>query len=944
MGNLARLAAAHGVLPSYETTPGQWLPVSESTLVHVLAALGVDASTPRAVREALEAHTQQAADRLLPPTVVRWVAPDGAAPAIPAPLAALPEGSVLTVETQRGETLDWRVPPPGTAPPSSDPSGLSDPSGRALSRLLGDPPPLGCHTLHVHAPDGRTARATLIVTPDRLPRPAGRAFGLSVPLHALLSARSWGMGDLGDLADLADWAGRSLGAGFLQINPLHPTPAGGDASPYRPLARRYPDPVHLRVEDVPEYAYLDPSSRDRVTVLLSRAAALREEVLRKGAEIDRDAVWALKREALEEVHRVPLSPGRRAAYCDFLAEQGQALEDHATWCALAERHGPDWTRWPRELRDPRSARTARARNAHLDRVDFHHWLAWLIDAQLANAQRTARAAGMELGLVHDLAVAARPAGSESWSHAGLVAPGVSVGAAPGPRHPEGADWGLAPWRPAALADRGHAPYRALLRGLLRHAGALRLDHVAGLSRLWWVPEGRPPAEGCYVRYDAEALTAVLALEAHRAGAVVIGDDLGEAEPGLRQDLTDRGVLGTTVLWDAHTRSVPGASSAARPASVAGVLPPPDPVPPAAGSTAAAEPLRRGPDGSVAQPLDAAPWATGAPAPAEPTAPPRMAGVPALENLSDEERQADAERLSAMEGALDLDSGLPPGGSLTLRGATGPAPGTSEAPGGDRAAEPVPAGDATPLPTASPSGRAGADQDAQDGWPDSGAPPRGGLPAGSGAGAVTGETAGRGGAVAAEDRPENGPLPTAGSAPRVPGAALAAGVTGSSRAQPSVPREPEDWPADCLAIAAHHALPSTAARLTGEHVRLRQRLGLLTRSPVVELTDDSVALARWLALFTRLGLLPEGPGEPEAEARAAYRYLARTPARLVGVWLPDAVGDLRSQLVPGSAAAHPNWRLPLADAGGRAVSLEELVTSPRLHALLDEVRRGVHGTS
>ncbi|WP_086731609.1 4-alpha-glucanotransferase, partial [Streptomyces carpinensis] len=278
------------------------------------------------------------------------------------------------------------------------------------------------------------------------------------------------------------------------------------------------------------------------------AERLRAAVLDKGSLIDRDTVWELKRAALEPVLRVPLGPGRRAAYADFLAREGQALEDHATWCALAEVHGSDWSRWPEGLRDPRSAETARARAEVMDRVDFHSRLAWLTDAQLTAAQRTAREAGMPIGIVHDLAVGVHPGGADAWAQQDHFAAGMSVGAPPDAFNARGQDWGLPPWRPDRLAESGYAPFRRLLRALFHYAGALRIDHVMGLFRLWWVPQGRPPTEGTYVRYDAEAMLAVLVLEASRAGSLVIGEDLGTVEPGVRETLDRRGVLGTSVLW------------------------------------------------------------------------------------------------------------------------------------------------------------------------------------------------------------------------------------------------------------------------------------------------------------------------------------------------------------------------------------------------------------
>ncbi|MBW1601116.1 4-alpha-glucanotransferase [Streptomyces sp. JJ66] len=688
MGRLARLAAAHGVATSYEPGPGRVVEVPQETVVTVLAALGVDASTPDAVRQALHAHDAAAAARLLPSTVVLRAGQDTL---LTGPYA-VPAGTSLLVETEDGQRCD---------------------AGADL--------PPGVHTLRAHTPDGRAARATLIVAPERLSVPEGREFGVLVQLYSMLSARSWGLGDLADLRDLASWAGHTAHAGFVQLNPLHAAvPAaeghGTDPSPYRPSSRRFADPVHLRIEDVPEYAYLRGADRARMDRLASRAGELRDGVLRKDAHIDRDAVWALKRDALELLRTVPLSPGRRAEYCAYLARQGPALEDHALWCALAELHGPNWRSWPTGLDDPRSARTARARAQHLDRVDFHCWLAWLTDTQLARAQEAARDAGMRVGLVHDLAVGVHPSGSDAWAQQDALAAGMSVGAPPDAFSAAGQSWGLPPWRPDALAATGYRPYRELLRGLLAHAGALRIDHVMGQFRQWWVPDGLPPSEGTYVRYDAGAMLAVLTLEAHRAGALVIGEDLGTVEDGVREELAGRGVLGTSVLFFERD------------------------------------------------------WA----------------------------------------------------------------------------------GDGTPLP-------------------------------------------------------------------------------------------PERWRAGCLATPTTHDLPSTAARLSGDHVLLHHRLGLLAGSLRTARTADAAERAEWLAHFARLGLLDGGHGDEEARVRAVYRFLAATPARLVGVWLPDGVGDRRPQNVPGTSLEYPNWRLPLADGTGRPLALEELLASPRLHALLTDLRGALTGT-
>ncbi|MBV2151513.1 4-alpha-glucanotransferase [Kitasatospora sp. SUK 42] len=669
---LVALAQACGVDTRHPGPGGQ--AVGARTLVAVLAALGVVAGTPEQVREALERHRAEQRARLLPPCVV---VRQGRRTALDVPADAR-----LHVELEGGGS--WELP-------------------CGHSHWLPADLPLGRHTLRADTSAGK-AQAVLIVAPRKLPQLPGRSWGFLAQLYSVLSERSWGMGDLGDLAELAQWAGAGLGAGFVQINPLHQAlPADpSDPSPYRPSSRRFADPVHLRIEAVPEYAYLEGNRRDQAEELTRRAARLRGEVLGHDGLIDRDAVWRLKREALELLHEVPRGPGGEAEYEAYQRREGEWLRRHALWNALAEVHGADWHHWPKGLRHPSGPQIEQAAKELADRVEFHRWLAWQVDRQLAHAQRSAREAGMPVGLIHDLAVGAHPDGADAWALQDVLAGGISVGAPPDAFNAHGQDWGLPPWRPDALAAAGYAPYAELLRAAARHAGALRIDHVMGLFRLWWVPAGHPPTEGAYVRYDAEAMLGVLALEAHRAGTAVIGEDLGTVEPGVREELAERGVLGTSVLWFERD------------------------------------------------------WRSG-----------------------------------------------------------------------------------------------------------------GGI------------------------------LP------------------------------PERWRPDCLATLTTHDLPSTAARLSGEHVELRHRLGLLARPLGEEQAEAAGELADWRAELDRLGLLT--PGEP-LSMPVLYRFLRATPAELVGVWLPDLVGDPRPQNLPGTWDQYPNWRLPIADGAGDPVTLERLATAPAARLL------------
>jgi 4-alpha-glucanotransferase len=378
------------------------------------------------------------------------------------------------------------------------------------------------------------------------PFPARRSWGFAVQLYSLRSGGSWGHGDLRDLADLAAWSGRELGADFVLVNPLHAAEplVPISPSPYLAMTRRHLSPLYLRVEDIPECAGLGPGDRARVDAL---GAPLRA-ASQTAALIDRDGVWAAKRAALEIIHAAGLGPGRQAELDAFRDRDPEAVSDWATWCAIAEVHGPDWRTWPAVLADPRSAEVASLRRARADRVDFHIWLQWLAAQQADAAQQAARRAGMSIGVISDLAVGTHPGGADAWARQDVIVTGVSVGAPPDEFNQRGQDWTLPPWHPGWLAARAGRPFAELIAAATRHAGGLRIDHVMGLARLWWIPAGMAPDQGTYVRYDHELIGDVLCAEVAREQVLAIGEDLGTVEPWLRDFLADRRVLGTSMLW------------------------------------------------------------------------------------------------------------------------------------------------------------------------------------------------------------------------------------------------------------------------------------------------------------------------------------------------------------------------------------------------------------
>jgi 4-alpha-glucanotransferase len=409
--------------------------------------------------------------------------------------------------------------------------------------LPADLPP-GYHALTL----GDEATPTrLIVAPRRCTLPPRRGWGWAAQLYATRSTQSWGIGDLADLRRLGAWA-HGLGASMLLINPLTaPLPlASQQASPYCPSSRRFLNPLYLRIEEIP--------GADVLGADLERLAAL-GRALNAARLIDRARVFALKSEALERLWQ--RDAGRDPAFDAYVRQSGQALREFATFSALAERHGGGFRAWPSEYRRPDAPTVAAFAAAEAERVRFHQWLQWRLDAQLARASAATP-------VMQDLPIGVDPDGADAWAWQDALASGASVGAPPDRYVRRGQDWGLPPFAPHRLRAIGYQPFIETIRAALRHAGGLRIDHVMGLFRLFWIPAGATPAEGGYVRYPADDLLAIVALESQRAGAVVVGEDLGTVETGVREQLADHGILSYRVMWfeDGPTSRYPELAMAA----------------------------------------------------------------------------------------------------------------------------------------------------------------------------------------------------------------------------------------------------------------------------------------------------------------------------------------------------------------------------------------------
>lgn len=365
------------------------------------------------------------------------------------------------------------------------------------------------------------------------PPPSRRSWGWALQLYSLRSSGSWGIGDLADLRRFGAWASNQ-GARFLQVNPLmaaQPVPPL-EASPYFPCSRRFLNPVYIRIEEVPGFA----GAGAELEALSASGHALNGKPL-----IDRDAVFRLKQAALEALWERGQRTADSRGLERFVADSGRGLREFAAFCVIAETHGNDWRKWPEELRHPAHPAVADFMEARRDRVAFHQWVQWLLDDQLSRA-------GEAIPLLQDLPIGFDPGGADAWAWQDLLAKDAVVGAPPDEFNRQGQNWGLPPFIPHKLRAAGYAPLRETLRSVLRHAGGLRVDHVLGLFRLWWIPGGADAGRGAYVRYEHREMLAAVAEEARRAHAYVVGEDLGTVEPGVRETLARWRILGTRVLW------------------------------------------------------------------------------------------------------------------------------------------------------------------------------------------------------------------------------------------------------------------------------------------------------------------------------------------------------------------------------------------------------------
>ena len=555
--SIRRLGEIYGIDSSYTDFWRKRRRVSPATERALLTAMGVAVGSPREVEDSLREAEARPWRRMLTP--VRVIAP-------PEPVEI-----TFTLPVRLGTTtIDWMLEQEGgdvhegrLVPDDLPVAAAAEVEGESYRRwrmVLPSDLPHGYHRLSMTVRDRSHAGGSLqlIVTPARCYGPGGndRLWGLTAQLYGVRSRRNWGVGDFTDLADLAEKAA-ALGASALGVNPLHALfPADSShISPYSPSSRLFLNVSYLNPEAVPDFA---ESSEARS---LLEDAGFRGDLdgARAADLVDYAAAWRLKLRVLEllfqsfrERHLAGASV-RADAFRAFRAQMGEALEQHARFDALHEHalrttgHW-SWKEWPEPVRHPDSPAVEAFAREHRARVDFFAYLQWQADQQLRQAQERTRAAGMRLGLYNDIAVGVSPAGATAWANPGVCLNGVSAGAPPDLFNLHGQNWGLAPLSPAGLREGAYGLFAATLRHNMRHAGAVRIDHVMGLQRLFWIPDGASPADGAYVRYPFADLAHIIALESERHRCLVIGEDLGTVSRGFRPAMQGAGLLSCRVLY------------------------------------------------------------------------------------------------------------------------------------------------------------------------------------------------------------------------------------------------------------------------------------------------------------------------------------------------------------------------------------------------------------
>jgi 4-alpha-glucanotransferase len=541
-GQLRELARVNGIQLSYRDVLGHRRRATNEALAGALRALGVQLDRPSDTHTALLAHRKESWGRRLEPVIVAW---RGRLPGVRLRLPSRLAGRRVRFAIRpEGETEPAAVWEAGTGEPRRFVSADEvDGVPYFELELPGPDQPLALGYHRLTAEIGREVHSSLVISaPVRAFRPEGaQLWGVFLPLYALSSEDDWGTGDFTDLAEIAEWVGE-LGGGIVATLPLMATflDEPFEPSPYSAASRLFWNDEYIDPTAAPE---LEASAPARA-LLASRGFRAERAVLRAEPLVDHRAVMSTKRKATELLSETFFSAGpdgpRWEAFQAFV-RSNPAVQDYAKFRAACERHRRPWTEWPAAERGGRIATRAADGSAHR----YHLYAQWLAEEQVARAADRARAAGT--GVYFDMPLGVNPASYDVWRERDAFALDASAGAPPDPFFTGGQDWGFPPLHPERIRGQGYSYPIACLRRSLRHAGVLRLDHVMGFHRLYWVPKGHSAADGVYVRYRHDEWYAILALESHRSRTALVGEDLGTVPSYVRRSMAAHGILRSWVL-------------------------------------------------------------------------------------------------------------------------------------------------------------------------------------------------------------------------------------------------------------------------------------------------------------------------------------------------------------------------------------------------------------
>lgn len=555
---LSKAADECGICREYFDIFGKKREVSPEVRRRILEALGWDTSS----LETVERQRRERFQKAFTAPLARTAVISHSEKCVPIVLPASESSASICFELslEDGQQLSGSV--ESSRLPASRRIVLA--GGEWIGYKLHLPPetPLGYHTLRVSVNGRSASESYLIVCPDRAYLPdrlshGGRIAGFNIALYGLRSERNWGCGDFTDLRALCEWAGGEIGFNLIGVNPLHALAnrAPYNTSPYLPLSMFYKNWIYLDIEAVPEWS----SSRCAQQLLATLVVQDRLRSLRNAPFLEYEAVDRIKRRFLKvlfrEFRRSRLRNSARVeAFNRYCEREGDLLEKFALYCALDEslhKRNPNcwiWGDWSPEYQDPDSQASQQFSRSHARTVEFYKYVQFLIEEQLCAAQRHAKMCGMKVGLYHDLAVATDSCGSDLWAHRDFYVRGCRVGSPPDDFSPGGQDWAFPPPNPQAHRENGYRLFREGIRKAIRHGGALRIDHVMRLFRLFWIPEQFTPAAGAYVSDYATDLLHILALESVRHQAIVIGEDLGTVTDEMRETLCRFGILSYRLFY------------------------------------------------------------------------------------------------------------------------------------------------------------------------------------------------------------------------------------------------------------------------------------------------------------------------------------------------------------------------------------------------------------